>query len=134
MADKKVFLLDRQHYRKELVENLTEKDLEEWVAEEDYNENYTIIKIDGNGYDTPQDAIEGELFSYDMDDYYIFSFGFSETDEELTCFEVETTYKSGRKRSEVIISKDEDSLWKYYDKHHNKNLVADSAIVDSWIQ
>ena len=53
-------------------------------------------------------------------------------DEELTCFEVETTYKSGRKRSEVIIYKDEDSLWKYYDKHHNKDLIEDSVIADAW--
>ena len=32
LMDKKIFLLDRQHYRPEMVENLTEKDLEEWVA------------------------------------------------------------------------------------------------------
>ena len=55
-------------------------------------------------------------------------------EEELYCFEVETTYKSGRKRNEVIVSKDEKSMWKYYDKHHNGKLIADSAIVDSWIQ
>ena len=75
--DKKVFLLDRQHYRKEQVENLTEKDLEEWVAEEDYNDNYTIIKIDANGYSTPEAAIDGEGCGlYDEEDYYIISFGF----------------------------------------------------------
>ena len=48
--DKKVFLLDKQHYRKEQVESLTEKDLEEWVAEEDYNENYTILYIFSFGF------------------------------------------------------------------------------------
>ena len=75
--DKKVFLLDKQHYRKEQVENLTEKDLEEWVAEEDYEDNYTIMKIDANGYDTPEDAIEGEGCGlFDEEDYYVFSFGF----------------------------------------------------------
>lgn len=75
--DKKVFLLDRQHYRKEQVENLTEKDLEEWVAEEDYEENYTIVKIDANDYSTPEAAIEGEGGGfYDIDDYYVISFGF----------------------------------------------------------
>ena len=75
--DKKVFLLDKQHYRKELVENLTEKDLEEWVAEEDYEDNYTIIKIDANDYSTPEAAIEGEVGGFcDVDDYYVFSFGF----------------------------------------------------------
>ena len=75
--DKKVFLLDKQHYRKEQVENLTEKDLEEWVAEEDYEDNYTIMKIDANDYDTPEDAIEGEGCGLvDEEDYYVFSFGF----------------------------------------------------------
>lgn len=77
MADKKVFLLDKQHYRKEQVENLTEKDLEEWIAEEDYENNYTIIKIDANGYSTPELAIDGEGGGfYDIEDYYVFSFGF----------------------------------------------------------
>lgn len=73
--DKKIFLLDRQHYRSELVENLTEKDLEEWVAEEDYDDNYTIIKIDANGYNSVEEALEeeGVLFP---EDYYIFSFNF----------------------------------------------------------
>ena len=75
--DKKVFLLDRQHYRKEQVENLTEKDLEEWVAEEDYEDNYTIVKIDANDYSTPEAAIEGEMGGFcDPEDYYVFSFGF----------------------------------------------------------
>jgi hypothetical protein len=50
------------------------------------------------------------------------------------CFEVETTYKSGRKRSEIIVSTSEKKMWKYYDKHHNKKLVKDSVIVDCWIQ
>ena len=75
--DKKVFLLDKEHYTKEQVENLTEKDLEEWVAEEDYDNNDTIIKIDANGYSTPEAAIDGEGGGfYDSEDYYIFSFGF----------------------------------------------------------
>lgn len=74
-VDKKIFLLDRQHYRSEVVENLTEKDLEEWVAEEDYDDNYTIMKIDANGYNSVDEALfeEGCLFP---EDYYIFSFGF----------------------------------------------------------
>lgn len=74
--DKKVFLLDKQHYRKELVENLTEKDLEEWVAEEDYKDDYTIIKIDANSYENEDEAINAEMPYVDKDDYYIFSFGF----------------------------------------------------------
>jgi hypothetical protein len=74
--DKKVFLLDKQHYRKEQVENLTEKDLEEWVAEEDYDDNYTIVKIDANSYASAEEAIEAEMPFVDLDDYYVFSFGF----------------------------------------------------------
>lgn len=54
--------------------------------------------------------------------------------KELYCFEVETIYKSGRKRNEVIVSTSERSMWKYYDKHHNAKLIEDSMIVDSWIQ
>lgn len=57
-----------------------------------------------------------------------------EEELELTCFEVETCYKSGRKKSEVIVSKDEKSMWKWYDKHHNASLVEDSVIVDAWSQ
>jgi SepF-like predicted cell division protein (DUF552 family) len=74
--DKKVFLLDKKCYRKEMVENLTEKDLEEWVAEEDYEDNYTIIKIDANSYESVDEAIESEMMLFDEDDYYVFSFGF----------------------------------------------------------
>ena len=75
--DKKVFLLDKDYYSKEQIENLTEKDLEEWVAEEDYNDNYTILKIDANGYSTPQEAIKEEGCGlYNEKNYYIISFGF----------------------------------------------------------
>ena len=52
----------------------------------------------------------------------------------MTCFEIETIYKSGRKRNEVIVSSDEESMWKYYDKDHNKNLVDSSTIVDAWAE
>ena len=74
--DKKIFLLDKSTYRKELVNNLSEKDLEEWVAEDDYNDNYTIVKIDANGYDSVEDAFINEMPFADMDDYYVFAFGF----------------------------------------------------------
>ena len=79
--DKKVFLLDKDSYTKEMVEHLTEKDLEEWISEEDYNDNYSIIKIDANGYDNPEVAIACEFFGstdglFELDDYYVFAFGF----------------------------------------------------------
>jgi hypothetical protein len=77
--DKKIFLLDKECYSKELIDNLTEKDLEEWVAEEDYNDNYSIIKIDANSYGSVKEAIDNELafLARGIDDYYIFSFGFN---------------------------------------------------------
>ena len=53
--------------------------------------------------------------------------------EELFCFEVDTTYKSGRKKNEIIVSTSEDKMWEYYDKHHNNTLIESCAVVDSWI-
>lgn len=74
--DKKVFLLDKSYYPQTMVSNLTEKDLEKWVAEEDYNDDYTIVKIEANGYDTAEEAIINEMPFADMDDYYMVAFGF----------------------------------------------------------
>lgn len=74
--DKKVFLLDKSHYLETMVSNLTEKDLEELVAEEGYNEDYTIVKIDANGYDSAEEAFVNEMPFADMDDYYMVAFGF----------------------------------------------------------
>ena len=74
--DKKVFLLDKSYYSKSMVSDLSEKDLEEWVAEEDYDDNYTIIKIDANDYNSAEEAIINEMPFADINDYYIRSFGF----------------------------------------------------------
>ena len=52
----------------------------------------------------------------------------------LYCFEVDTTYKSGRKKNEIIVSANEETMWKWYDKHHNKELVESSVILDTWLQ
>jgi hypothetical protein len=52
----------------------------------------------------------------------------------LFCFEVGTTYKSGRFKKEIMVSKDESSMWACYDKHHNKKLIESSVIVDMWQQ
>lgn len=82
MADKVVYLIDRDAYRKELVERLTHKDLEEWVAEEDYTGNYTIVKIEANGYSSVDEALEEEMgyignkVSDFEKDYYVITFGF----------------------------------------------------------
>lgn len=84
--DKAIYLIERQAYRKELVANLTQKDLEEWVAEESYTDDYTILKIDASDYNTENDALRGEVgymltcgddaVSELQDDYYVFAFGF----------------------------------------------------------
>ena len=74
--DKKVFLLDKFYYSETMVNNLTEKDLEEWIAEEDYNEDYTIVKIDANGYDSAEEAVITEMPFADIDDYYVVALGF----------------------------------------------------------
>lgn len=76
--DKKVFLLDKSYYSETMLLNLnlTEKDLEKWVAEEEYNDDYTIVKIEANGYDTAEEAIINEMPFADIDDYYMFAFGF----------------------------------------------------------
>lgn len=52
--------------------------------------------------------------------------------ENLNCFEVETQYKSGRKRVEVVVSRDFESFWQYYYKHHNINLIETSTLLDTW--
>ena len=75
--DKKVFLLDKERYTAEMVSNLTVKDLEEeCVVEEEYNDDYTIIKIDANGYDSAEEAFVNEMPFADIDDYYMLAFGF----------------------------------------------------------
>jgi len=76
--DKKIFLLDRDVYNESQIKslNLTEKDLEEWVMENDYNDDNSIIKVDANGYDTADDALQGELPFINTDDYIIFAFNF----------------------------------------------------------
>ena len=77
MKDKKVFLLDKEQFNKEQVSNMTEEDLEKIVADENYPDNDSIIKIDGNGFNNIETAIEasmGEFFP--TDGYHIVSFGF----------------------------------------------------------
>lgn len=53
--------------------------------------------------------------------------------EQLMCFEVNTIYKSGRKKNEIIVSKDEESMWKYYDKHHNLSKIDSTTLYDAWV-
>lgn len=50
----------------------------------------------------------------------------------LTCFEVETTYVSGFTKVEYIITLNEDTLWEYYDMHHNKNKIESVVIIDAY--
>ena len=39
-------------------------------------QNHTIVKIDANSYASAEEAIEAEMPFEDLDDYYVFSFGF----------------------------------------------------------
>ena len=72
--DKAVFLFDKEHYTQQEVNKLTRKDCEEYVAEETYEDNYTIIKIDANSYSTSKEAINEECLNEEY--YHIKSFGF----------------------------------------------------------
>lgn len=77
--DKKIFLLDKSVYKTR--PSVTEKDLEKWIAEEDYEDNYSIIKIDGNNMSqTITETIETELIC-GADDYFIFLFGYDFKEE-----------------------------------------------------
>ena len=52
--------------------------------------------------------------------------------EQLMCFEVNTIYKSGRKKNEIIVSKDEESMWECYKKHHNLSKIDSTTLYDEW--
>lgn len=73
--DKKVFLLDKECYSEKLAKSLTEKDLEDIVSDEDYTEDFTIIKIDANDYPSVDAAIKGEGICC-VNEYYYRAFGF----------------------------------------------------------
>lgn len=75
--DKKIFLLDKDVYSQQInVLNLTERVLEEWVMENDYNDDNSIIKIDANDYDSVEDALRNEFPFMDANDYFVFPFNF----------------------------------------------------------
>lgn len=77
--DKAIYLIDKEFHTKDELVNVTQKDLEKWVAEESYNEDFTIVKIDGNGYDSVSQAIENEMPYLSIgdvhEDYWVFAFG-----------------------------------------------------------
>lgn len=79
MEDKVIFLLDKERYTDQDVQGLTRKDLEKWIAEEDYNDDYTIMKIDANAYNSVSEAIEEEIGFIAPCDvheiYHVFAFG-----------------------------------------------------------
>lgn len=74
--DKKIFLFDKEVYNEGTIKTLTEKECEEWVAENDYEGDNSILKIDANGYESIQDALDAEVGFLDQNDYYIKEFGF----------------------------------------------------------
>ena len=84
--DKKIFLLDKSVYKTR--PSVTEKDLEKWIAEEDYEDNYSIIKIDGNNMSqTITETIDSAIVC-DVDEYFIFLFGY-DFKEELENYSVD---------------------------------------------
>ena len=74
--DKKAFLLNKSNYSEEEIKRLTEIDLEKLVEKEDYDDDYSIIKLDANGYNSISETLKNELSFIDFDDFFIISFGF----------------------------------------------------------
>ena len=74
--DKKIFLFDKEFYNEEFIKTLTEKDCEKWVAENDYDGDNSILKIDANGYESVIDALDEEVGFIDAAYFYIRAFGF----------------------------------------------------------
>lgn len=84
--DKKIFLLDKSVYKTR--PSVTEKDLEKWIAEEDYEDNYSIIKIDANNMcQTITETINSAIVC-GVDEYFIFLFGY-DFKEELEEYSVD---------------------------------------------
>jgi hypothetical protein len=54
-------------------------------------------------------------------------------EQQLFCYEVNTIYKSGRKKNEIIVSASEEDMWRYYDKHHDKSKIESSTLYDCWV-
>lgn len=72
--DKVIYLLDNEVYSEQDVRKLTRKDLEKWVAQESYDDDYTIMKVDANDYDSVEEALEAE--GLEADGYHVIAFGF----------------------------------------------------------
>lgn len=84
--DKKIFLLDKSVYKTR--PSVTEKDLEKWIAEEDYEDNYSIIKFDAdNTSQTITETIKSTIVC-GVDEYFIFLFGY-DFKEELEKYSVD---------------------------------------------
>ena len=84
--DKKIFLLEKSVYKKR--PSVTESDLEKWIAEEDYEDNYSIIKIDANNMcQTITETIDSAIVC-GVDEYFIFLFGY-DFKEELENYSVD---------------------------------------------
>lgn len=84
--NKKIFLLDKSVYKKR--PSVTESDLEKWIAEEDYEDNYSIIKIDvDNTRQTITETIKSTIVC-GVDEYFIFLFGY-DFKEELEEYSVD---------------------------------------------
>ena len=50
----------------------------------------------------------------------------------LIAFDIITFYKSGKKKNECVITKDADSLSRWFKKHHNTSLVTSYVVTDAF--
>lgn len=74
--DKAIYLFDKVRYTENDIANLSWKDCEEWMADEDYFGDDTIMKIDANGYDTLEEALAQECCTEMIEGNRIKAFGF----------------------------------------------------------
>ena len=74
---KKVFLISKSKFDEKEVENFSEKKLDELSIEEEHKNTFNVIMLNGEGYNTPKDALgEGKTPYFESDEFHIVSFGF----------------------------------------------------------
>jgi len=58
------------------AQGFTEDDLEAMASSDKYKDNAAFMKLDANGYSSPQEALNADYYDCENEDYYIISFGF----------------------------------------------------------
>jgi hypothetical protein len=80
-GDKVIYLVDKDGYSEEDIKKLSRKELEDLCAEDNYFEDYSILKIDANAYNSVEEALEGEGFDDYEETSILISFGFGDEEE-----------------------------------------------------